>query len=501
MTTLRTSILTVALLMGCSAAQEVTNAPRPEREPPEEGFIIAGVDTNVARQAAHLAKQSFAEDAKRDEAARFLAEGRSLTKLADSLLASSDTTRRVRAVNPATAERSIRAFNAGARALERYAAESDSARAAQLLEVAEEQLEESLEANPFDSEVHYWLSRVYDLQASNLKKSEAYEKALDSLRRLAAMNQDDHRIAALLASAYERWSDAGERDSIGVVGALWQRAAEIAADDAMLSPTGMVAVDSVAVFDYYIRSSRALVRADRSVAARLALNRASRWVRTKEDRDFVQEERRWILWDNGNLATRKRFDELLALANTDPGRAARGMEGLLGGVNRLQARDEVRHQLALLWYGTGSDEKAAVALHALWQEMTERMGVDYMDVVRQERVREDFGTVAYNLAQKYRQNGDARRALAYLLQSEETGFAGAARAAFDVARLLRNNVDAALEAAHRAESRIAQMKAAERLELYRYLIELYRRRGERVEAMRYLQKFRSVSTTGEEVLR
>ena len=481
MTLLRLLALFSLAAIGCQTTQKMT-ALTPAL-PPQATVSYAGTDSTLVQKIIQLAAASFVEEEREQEAALLLQEGISLVTLVDSVLRSSDT---LHPVTPDT-EASVRAFSSGADALQEYAATSDSARAGTLLRKAENQFEKALRANPFDAEAHYWLSRVYTLRAQNVQDTTAHGAALESLRRLVSMHPEDHRTVALLAASYEQ-----DVDSMGIAGALWQRAAHLAADDAALDPEGIVQADSASIFGYYVRSSRALIEANRSIAARHALKKAENWSGTAEDLSLLEEEHQWIMWDNGNLQTRKMWDALLLQAHADPLAAATQMAVLLQKVTRRLAREEVRHQLALLYYRTGGQERAADMLHTLWREKTSQSPANSSEKRQLERVREDFGTIVYNMAQARQDSGDTRGALMYLLQSEATDFSGAARAAFEAAWLLKNNIEAALEVALRAERGMAQMEIPEQKRLLRYLIELYRRKEDREQAMHYLHKYRAL---------
>ena len=301
------------------------------------------------------------------------------------------------------------------------------------------------------------------------------------------MHQDEHGIFASLATTYEhleQWTNAGT---------LWQRAARIALDDEELDPEGEHQADSSLIMNYYVRSERAYVEAGSSEAALRALSEAKAWAQTADDHAFLNEEQAWLLWDDGNLETRKAWDELLSLGETEPDAAIKGMEVLLVRVARKQARDEVRHRLGLLYYKEGEQAQAVDTLQALWRDLEHEAATVEAEAEFAERVREDYGRVAYNLALAHYREGDLRAALAYLLQSEQTGFGQAGRAAFEVALLLRNNVDEALEAARRAEARMAQLERNEQKDLLRYMVELYRRKGDREQALRYVQKYRALA--------
>ena len=236
---------------------------------------------------------------------------------------------------------------------------------------------------------------------------------------------------ALLAEAHERQ---GTPASALAAAALWQRAAQATIDDAVLDPDGRIAIDSAAAFTHFARSSRAFVQAGLSDLALEALKSATAWTTLRNDQAYVNAERQWILWDDGNLQTRVRFDALLTHAAADPEKAALGLEALLAEVQSDGARLEVQHELALLRYRIGRVEQAAGSLQSLWATV---QGDGTADTARHTRIREDYGVMAFNIGMAHRAEGDLRTALGYLMQSEATS--QSARAALEVSLLLSND--------------------------------------------------------------
>lgn len=483
---------------GCLTARDGTVAGDSTPVVPRPSVVsFAGVDSTVAQAAAALADSSFVDRERQEQATQHTSEGRTLVTAADSLLgleeglaflkkpAGPDTT------SAAAQAAAIEAFNQGARTLEGYA-EADSLQAAELLKQAQTHFEQALQFNPFDVEARYWLSRVYHLRASHLGTYNEHEQALGILRRLAQMHQDEHGIFAALATTHEhlgQWRQAA---------VLWQRAARTTLDDEAFDLIGDHQPDPSLLMNYYLRSERAYVEEGDSKAALDALDAAEAWVEEGEDRAFIADERAWILWDDGNLVTRKRWDALLSLSQSEPASAIEGMEALLDRLASRQAYVEVRHRLGLLYYETQQEERAAGSLQALWQDVKHSAeeaegGSASIQLSLIERIREDYGTVAYTLSHARYQQGDLRASLAYLLQSEETGCSLAAKAAFEAALLLKNNIEKALEAAHWAEARLAQLEGKEQKDLFRFMVELYRRRGDRGKALYYAEKYRAVS--------
>ena len=445
----------IVFFTGCKAPSRIAEAPVPVNP------VLSGVDSMQVNLAWQLAETSFARDAR---AAAFAAdEGRKLTALADSILLKAPES------SVRDTVRALALFNAGADLLGQYP-EADSLQALKLLENAAVKFEEALEADAFDAEARQWLAHIYQTLAERFQQSGAVQERLRVLQRLVMWNQDRHDYIALLAAAQE----ALQTEASGMAaGALWEHAAEVLLDDVEMGLS--MAPDSAALFAYHVRASRAFILANHSSLARTSLSSARLWQRTEEERTLVDADSAWLGWDDGNLRTRKHFDTLLNEASVNPADAAEGLLQLLEEVQSLEARIQVRHQLALARYASGSEEDAA----GLMQDLV-AAAPDQKNLV------EDYAIMTYNLAQQLRQSGDLRSALAYLLQCASLNAQIAARASFDAALLLRNNLNAALKYAHMAEARIETLDENDRTELFRYLAELYRRNGDRERARAYI---------------
>ena len=176
------------VVLGCTSCQHtrhvtVDPAPLPEAE------ILPhwpGVDSTVALAADTLAQAALISMQAREESMREARAALEMARLADSLLGTRvfiatatdfDTT------GVEHRQAAITAFNDGAQALTAYADEADSLRAAEHLETAAEHLAAALKANPFDEDAHYWLARVYELQADALGQAGATDAAIAVLQK------------------------------------------------------------------------------------------------------------------------------------------------------------------------------------------------------------------------------------------------------------------------------------------------------------------------------
>ena len=137
---------------------------------------------------------------------------------------------------------------------------------------AAEHFREALAINPYDTEAHYWLSQVYEMQYARLGDMGAVDEAISVLDRLVEMHPHRHDYTALLATAYEAsGSEADWRDA----GALWHRAALLVEEDALLALDTLTVLDTTSAFIYQANASRAFAEGGQGDMALAALQESS----------------------------------------------------------------------------------------------------------------------------------------------------------------------------------------------------------------------------------
>ncbi len=109
----------------------------------------------------------------------------------------------------------------------------------------------------------------------------------------------------------------------------------------------------------------AFVLANHSILDHASLSSVWLWQRTEEDYIFIDSDSVWRVWDNGIFFARKRFDTLLGEVSVNLANVAEGPIRLLEDIQGLDARIQVRHQLSLIMYASGSEEEAVRLMHDL----------------------------------------------------------------------------------------------------------------------------------------
>ena len=467
----------LCLLLGCGGRTVLIVDSIPAPPPP----ALPGVDSVFIKLAMTYAQRGgvIGEEAVQD-ARRSVQGGRHLLDIADSLTRHLDPDADSVQVTLDMENEAIRRFNAGAEALQ------SETPGLQELQAAADQFQLALAANPYDAEASYWLSRVYELQYERLGEAGAVRERVDVLRRLTELHPESSYYASLLAEAFEPvrtvqdWKDAG---------AWWHRAAGLAQDEYTLSLDAEAVLDTAIVFFYLANASRAFIEADEADLALAALVEAEPFAVEAGNQDYMQGEKDWILWDEV-LWTRKQYDSLLVQGGADPAGAASGLEGLLNEVTNPIAKLEVEYQLGLMLHNAGDPDAGIIRLSAVWREVAP------MTIPLRERVQEDYGLVAYTIARQKQSDGDLRAAMAYLLQSEATGFSQSPQVALTLSLLLRNDTEASLEAAQRAEAGWEGLEPADRQILLEHMVDIHRRRDDRDQALLYAERYRAFVSAG-----
>ena len=245
------------------------------------------------------------------------------------------------------------------------------------------------------------------------------------------------------------------------------------------------ALDTAVTFIYFANAGRAFIESDQGDLALAAIEEAVPFAVDEESRIYLQSEREWLTWDT-ELQSRKDFDVLLGVSQTDPSTAASGLHDLLPRVSLPLARIEVQYQLGLALYNSGNFSAGVTELQSVWHH------VAATDIPLRDRVREDYGLMTYSIALEQRKSGQLRNALAYLLQSESTGFSGAAASALTRSLLLRNDPEAALDAAAAAERGWETLNAHDQRTLLEHMVDLHRRLENREEALEYARRYRAL---------
>lgn len=468
-------------------------------------YVPPGVDSSTAERADSLADSSFVSLQKQEKAAARSKKGQTLVQISDSLwkyLEMGNDTTQIDSVGQEKRAAAVKAFNRGAKSLTewqkvRTSEELDSAKAAtmqaRLLNEAQAAFEEAIQLNPYDQATRSRLGQIYELQAERLGREEAYGKAIKAYEKLTRLRRDSYSPFLNLANSYyqtDQYTEAAEN---------YREARDTYLESVELSIEEEAEVDSSLVFNIALAEGEALRYARDAEPALEAYRIAARYARTDEQVRTAESWTEWINWDDGNIAASFARDSLQSLAGR--GEFAAAAEGFRALKPRLQtqfARDEIDWRLAQAEYQSGQQDQAAKRLQALVERSETTSAGSPADSTYQ-RYFDTYGTICLNLGREKRDE-NIRTALKYFEQAAEVPWERRALAELEAGKLLRNNVETSIEYLERAADDDEALEMEDRLELYRTLVNQYRRLGHREEAEKYLKVMRRLkqqaSTSG-----
>ncbi len=461
-------------------------------------FIPSGVDSSVAAMADSIARASFVSIADQEQANEQKLDGINISAFSDSLWIflemSQDSSGEVDA---SAAESALRAANQAIGPLNELiqltrSTDLDSStvvhRQTELLNLAQQALEDAIRLNPFDLQTQTVLAQVYTAQAQRLGKENAFQASIDVLEKLTRLRPDQHNLFIALANNYyqtKHWNEAAHN---------YEKAEAVYLDTYDLVATDApVFVDSLLLYQYVSRQADVHVLRRDAGAAVAAYDRALVLAPDAEEMAFIRGEMEWIQWDNGNLASSFARDSLISMEQESQlNEAERGYESLLGSVSSPRAIDETEWRLAGVQYKIGKgDEAADRLLQLLHRTAIDEKGTPVDSTYN--RYFDTFGTICFNQAMVYLgDKRDNRTALKYLEQAVQFPWKGRPRAHLEIAKLLRSNVKIARERAHEAMKEIDLLSVEDQKELYGLLATFYRTEGNFQEARKYLERYRSM---------
>ena len=481
-------------LTGCSGSRSAYNGPGALGM--EALFIPAGVDSSVAAYADSLARVSFVSIEAQEQAATRRDSAVVFVDAGDSLWMYLEMTRDSGTVSEDLAEAALRAANQAAVPLNEFiqltqATEIDSLtllrRQEVLLNEAQDALEEAIQLNPYDLQTSSVLARVYTAQAQRLGQNNAYHEAVDVLEKLTRLRPDQHTLFVALGNNYyqlKQWDNA----SIN-----YQRAEAVyLATYDLVAENPPSAPDSSLLFQYVTRQADVHIYQRDASAAIAAFQRAETLASSQEEMDFVTGELDWISWDNGNVRSSLARDSLITLEQAGQlPEAESGFVNLRQQLSRPEAIDEVEWRLSTVQYRLGKGAEAAERMLSLIQRLPDPNSasvdstlIPYFDT---------FGTICFNQAMLFLgERRDNRTALKYLQQAVQFPWKDRPRAHLEAAKLLRSNVNIALEHGQSALEEQDQLSAPEQKELFGLMATLYRTTGNFEEARKYLQQYRAM---------
>jgi tetratricopeptide (TPR) repeat protein len=492
------SLLVVGLI-GCGGG-EAMRGYRAVNVPP-------GISPLVAVRADSIAAGLFVPMKNEREAQTLFEKGRQHYDVSDSLWLVLDNAKKaaVKSVRPEDSLAAVKQTIPGALKLQEAAANLQTfdrtqeqrliIQASYNLQEAQKYLERSVQLNPFNAQVQNYLALTYKLLAQRFPKDMPFDKALHIWGTLARLEPGEYLHYYNLASTFfaeQHWADALEN---------FKRCEEVLLASAEVNPRRLqnpalpieATIDTTYRFlAVYFQAQTAIKLFDAPLALQ-KLHHAKTLTHNPEYLAVIDFNIKWINWDDGNIYGSVMKDSANALSSRGQFEAAGKIyEDLINHTLKTQrAKNEMSWTYAAIEYKNLNRKPHAVSrLYEVIQTIPKDaagMPVDphYKDYF------DAYGTMCYNIGIDTLRS-DRRLAYTYFAQAAEIDWSGRGKSYMFMADLSRANPQLVIANGEKAVALSSQLAPDELQNLYKLLVDGYRRSGQVDKAKNYFNKLRTI---------
>ena len=363
------------------------------------------------------------------------------------------------------------------------------------LQEAEKALVKALKLNPLSNDARRLLALTYKLLGDRFLDKQNYDRAIEIWGTLIRLEPGEYINYYHLGENYyarERWRDAlanFERSEETLLASA-EVSPEVIANPSLSTPA---AIDSTVLFlSVYYQAQSAIQIGDESKALS-SLNRAWQLATIPSNRAAVESYLAWIKWDDGNIETANMRDSANVLAaRGDMVGAAEKYKQMLPKMRSERAKNEVASKLALIEY-TNLNQKPVAVERML--SVVKRIQVDSttgapLDSSAQQYF-DIYGTMCHNLGIDNTEV-DRQKAYTYFMQASKVHWKARGKSYLAMAKLAAANPKQAIADAEKALALKTQLESQEVVELYKLLVNGYRRIREFAKARYYLEELRRI---------
>jgi len=496
-------IISLFIISGCATPSSYTALNQSgtiNSNMQSELFIPVGVDSSIAAESEALALESFVPVSEEIRAKDNYNKAVELRVMSDTLwyYLTLDPSRHT--VSEEDSINAIKTFNQGAEFILQMTALNSNTiipqdeidrRHRDYVDQAIGLLEEAITLNPFDVDTRYYLAQLYAIKARRLTDSGDHQLAVEVLEKLSRTEKGDHQIFSSLADNYFELEDY-ELSALN-----FAKAREILIETGKFTDiyavTNSYDPDDISIlFLYAFYEGESYTRNKDSASALRIFEEAREYASTEEEQKAIDSWIQFINWDDGNIVSSFERDVVIELDLAGDSEAAeRGYTQLVGKLSSQTAIDEIEWRLSVVQYTLGKSDLAVDRL----MKLVARTPMDENRKALEEnyiRYFNDYGLICYNLGQEYIRQQDRATALKYFRQSSTVAWSNRAKANFEIANIIVNNVPDAIRFAEQAESELQQLNPEEQKALYSILNSLHRRLGDMNRAATYYEKWRSL---------
>lgn len=469
--------------------------------------VPPGISPLVAARADSIAAGLFVTMKNEREAGAFFEKGRQHYNVSDSLwlvldnakkassksVRADDSLAAVKQTIPGTLKLQEAAQNL--QTFDRTQEQRLMIQASYNLKEAQKYLERSVQLNPFNAPVQNYLALTYKLLAQRFPKDMSFEKALHIWGALARLEPGEYLHYYNLGSTYfaeQHWADALEN---------FKKSEEVLLASAEVNPRRLqnpalpveATIDTTYHFlSVYFQAQAAMKLLDAPPALQ-KLHHAKTLTRNPEYFAIIESNVKWINWDDGNIYGSVLKDSANALATRGEFDAAGKIyENLISRMLKTKrAKDEISWTYAAIEYRNLNKKASAVSrLYEVIQTIPKSATGTPFDAAYKDYF-EAYGTMCYNMGVDTLRS-DRRLAYSYFAQAAEIEWSGRGKSYMFMADLSRANPQLAIANGERAVALASQLAPDELQNLYKLLVDGYRRSGQVDKARNYFDKLRAM---------
>jgi tetratricopeptide (TPR) repeat protein len=476
------------LLSSCSSSRPVARSFESVRVPP-------GVTPLTAAHADSLALQLFVSLEEERQAHTLIAQAEQKRAYADSLLSVLDraAAKQIQ-VSPADSAAAAEATREGYQKVQqgtpfvqKYVTTQDEQarqKAIAALQEAEAALTNALQLNPYSVQTRALLAAVYRVLGERLTDKTNHDRAIAIWETLVRLEPGEYNHYFRLGENYfagQAWQPA--LDNFEKCEQRLLASAEVK-DSRIQNPAQPVAaaVDSSVLFLSVYYQGLSAIKLLNEEKAYTGFRRALTLTSAPENREAVQNNLKWLDWDDGHIMG-------AVLRDTAAARASRGQfvaasnvyKELLPNLRSASARFEVGRNIAILDFSQlNHKEEACERMLKIVESIPHDASGAPIDKANQVYL-DTYGTMCLNLGNE-KIEVDRKLAYTYFMQSAAIPWSGRGKSYFAMATLAESDPRQTVQDAAQAYQLVHQLAADEVVNLHKLLIRNYRRLGEFAKA-------------------
>ncbi len=469
--------------------------------------VPPGISPLVAARADSISAGLFVATKDEREATSLFVKGRQHYNMSDSLWLILDNAKKspVKSVRPEDSLAAVKQTIPGALKLDEAAQNLQAfdrtqeqrliIQASYNLKEAQKYLERSVQLNPFNAQVQNYLALTYKLLAQRFPKDMTFDKSLHIWGTLARLEPGEYVHYYNLGSTYfaeQHWAEALEN---------FKKCEEVLLASAEVNPRRLqnpglpveATIDTTYRFLSVYFQAQAAIKLFEAPRALQKLHHAKTLTRNPDYLAVIESNVKWINWDDGNIYGSVMKDSANALANRRQFEAAGKIYADL--IQRIlktkRAKDEMSWTYAAIEYRNLDRKASAVSrLYEVIQTIPKGAGGAPLEAGYQDYF-DAYGAMCYNMGIDTLRS-DRRLAYAYFAQAAEIEWSGRGRSYMFMADLTSANPQLVIANGEKAVSLASQLTPEELQNLYKLLVDGYRRSGQVDKARSYFDKLRAM---------